>query len=133
MTSGDQSLLRAAAAGVVEAQREFVSASLDLLNSGQCDPILGHNSLLIWARIAAAHGHAEDRQMLAGCLCNLSDTLRRAGHEDLAVETVAEAIVILEELADEGNELGAECINSLIENLPPQVALAAKNLKESAQ
>lgn len=125
-------LLQAAAAGDVEAQRQFVTMAYDLVKSNQCDPILGHNSLLIWARIAAAHGLAEDRHMLAGCLCGVAGALQEAGHDDLATGCVAEAIVLLEALADEGSELGAHCVNQLIENLPPHVAAAAKMMKDKA-
>lgn len=125
-------LLQAAAAGDVEAQRQFVAMAFDLVKSGQCDPILGHNSLLIWARITAAHGLAQDRHMLAGCLCGLANVLDDAGYDDQATACVAEALVLLEALADEGSELGAHCVNQLIENLPPHFAVAAKMMKETA-
>lgn len=130
--NGDQSLLSAAAAGDVEAQRQCVQLALDMVKTGQCNPILGYNSLLIWARIAAAHGLAQDRHMLAGCLCGLANVMEQAGHGDLATSCVAEALLLLEALADEGSELGAHCVNQLIENLPPHVTAAAKMMKETA-
>lgn len=124
--------LRLAASGDIEAQRQFVQEGIDCIRNGQCDPVLGFNSVLIWARIAAARGDLQDRIMLAGCLCGAANLMRQEGHDQASDTLVAEAVVILERAADDGSEIGADCLNHLIDNLPPHVAAAAKMIKEAA-
>jgi len=122
--------LRLAATGDLPAQRAFVQLALEMIRGG-ADPIWGYNGALIWARIAAAHGYPEDRQVLAGCLCGLAKTLSDNGSEDAAADVMIEAVAITDELADEGCEAAAGLLNQLVEILPPRVAGQAKAFRES--
>ncbi|NIJ16498.1 hypothetical protein [Sphingobium vermicomposti] len=123
--------LRSAAMGDLPAQRAFVQIGLQMIGSGGVDPIWGYNGVLIWARIAAAHGYPEDRQVLAGCLCGLARTISENGSEEAATEVMVEAVAIADELADEGCELSAKVLNQLVEILPPRVASEAKAFRDS--
>ncbi len=128
----EDALLRTAACGDIEAQRQIVQMAIETVRGGLCNPMLGYNSLLLLARIAASRGEIEDRVMLAGCLCGAANYMQQEGHEGASDALVAEAMVILEKAADDGSEIGADCLNQLIENLPPHVAAAAKMMKETA-
>ena len=118
--------LRLAATGNLDAQRAFVQIGLAMVRDGTLDRIGGYKGALIWARIAAAHGFLQDRQVLSGCLCGLAKAISDQGHEDAAAEVMIEAVAITDELADEGCELSADLLNQFVEILPAHVASAAK-------
>lgn len=118
--------LRLAATGDIHAQRAFVQIGLEMIRHGTLDPIGGYKGALIWARIAAAHGFPQDRQVLSGCLCGLARAISDGGDEAAAAEVMIEAVAITDELADEGCELSADLLNQFVEILPPHVASAAK-------
>lgn len=121
--------LRLAAEGDLAAQRAFVQIGLEMVRNGSLDPVGGYKGALIWARIAAAHGFPEDRQVLAGCLCGLAKTISDEGAEEAAAEVMIEAVAITDELADEGCEMSADLINQFVQILPPRVAIAAKEFR----
>lgn len=113
------------------AQRAFVQIGLEMVRNGSLDPVGGYKGALIWARIAAAHGFPQDRQVLAGCLCGLAKTISDEGAEEAAAEVMIEAVAITDELADEGCEMSADLINQFVEILPPHIASAAKVFRAS--
>lgn len=123
--------LRLAAQGDIEAQRGFVQVGLEMIRQGAMDPIGGYKGALIWARIAAAHGYPEDRQVLSGCLCGLAKAISESGDENAAAEVMIEAVAITDELADQGCEQSAHLINQFVEILPPHVASAAKAFRSA--
>ena len=118
-----------AAAGDLSAQRAFVQIGLEMIRTDALDRISGYKGALIWARIAAAHGFPEDRQVLAGCLCGLAKTISDEGCEEAAAEVMVEAVAITDELADEGCEVSATLVNQFLEILPPHVGRAAKEFR----
>lgn len=121
-----------AAKGDLDAQRALVHSAIQLGREGSCSMFFALYDATLWARIAASHGEPVDQHMLAACLCYFGEQCSEDGLDDLATTHVAESIALLDKLADEGSEIGGECLNQLADNLPLHVLDMARKMREEA-
>lgn len=120
-----------AAKGNLFAQRELVMASIEMAANIECVPFLAFYEATVWARMAAAHGDPVDQHLLAACLCHFGKICGEEGLGELASAQAAEALAILDKLADEGSEVSSECFHQLADNVPLQTLQLAKLLRET--
>ena len=124
-----------AAKGDLAAQRVLFSACLDAVTSPAEHPLNAQYvamELMVIGRLVAAHGLPEDIRRLAAALVGGANVLRRAGRPDIADHMVAEAISVLEQMADCGDDLAASCSEALIRRESPEVAAKAKTMRRNA-
>jgi hypothetical protein len=84
---------------------------------------------VLFGRLLASHGHAQDVQRLAGALCHAASTLRANGRHDLGDFFMAESISLLEQLAEDGNDLAAMCSQALIGGEAPELSDAVRAMR----
>lgn len=147
----EDELIRLASCGSRDAQAALVEHGL----YGVPDEIVSPSERLAsveWvARMAASHGWSNDRLRLAGILLLRAEDMKvtsPARHaeflsealdilHDLAAQGVPEVgaalMVLLNELADEGNEAAAEALNEVAAQLGPAVVAEAKDLRTLAE
>jgi len=88
---------------------------------------------VLFARLLASHGHAQDVQRLAGALCRAADTLRFQGCSEMGDFFMAEAVSLLEQLAESGNDLAAVCSQALIGGESPALAENVRTMRRRAE
>ena len=81
------------------------------------------------ARLAASQGAAEHRHSLARLLVRSSDHAFEIGDLHSGTSHRAEAIALLDELADEGNEEAAQEFIELVGDSPPELVAFAGRLR----
>lgn len=124
-----------AARGDLLAQRQLFQACFDAICSPAEHPLNAQYiamETMVIGRLIAAHGVPEDIRKFAAALVQGANVLRRAGRPDIADHMVAEAISVLEQLADCGDDLSAVCSQVLIRREAPGVAEQAKTMRRKA-
>lgn len=86
----------------------------------------------VWARLAAAHGCADDRLKLAAALICASGVANDDGKRLDAIDYQAEALAILEDMARDGCEDAAQWLQATADAVTPEaLQLAEAMLRES--
>ena len=130
------SIIRDAAAGSLEAQRQGRAMSLAAMNeaaqAGNYVMGQGHAmEAMFWARFAASHGHADDAIVLAAVLTSLAEYWGYDSEEATwGNDLLAEAVALLDRLASEGCEAAATAINEISRKVAPRIFAQAKQVKE---
>lgn len=111
-------LLVRAGGGCIEVQRALLVAALLDGEHPVC--------LILLARMVAARGGAEDRRRLAGVLWLLAADERAVGHREASEVSEAEALAILNELADAGDGPALDALAAFARgDRRPEMLLAA--------
>lgn len=124
-----------AARGDVSAQRQLFQACFDGICSPTEHPLNAQYVVMeamVVGRLIAAHGFPDDIRKFAAGLVQGANILRRAGRPDIADHMVAEAISVLEQMADCGDDLSAVCSQVLVRREAPGVAEQAKTMRRKA-
>jgi hypothetical protein len=85
------------------------------------DAMLIAMEVVLFGRIIASHGNRSDIRRFAGALCAASSVFREGGREDLGNTLMAEALSVLEQLAEQGDDLAAVSSEALIKNEPAEL------------
>ena len=101
-----------AARGSVEAQAQLAETALGMTIAKAVDCKDGLATAIFWARVAVAHGRASDQLALAKLLHLWAALLFDEGNEQGSVMTQVEVIVILDRLADSGDDAAAETLSA---------------------
>lgn len=125
-------LLTRAAKGDVQAQSGLVDYCLAKIDSGEGFPSLGYAMAELAARLAAAHGDRLHRRRLAHVLILSTGHAYQVGDFGGGAAHQSEAIAILNELADEGDEQAAQELIGLVESSPPALVAFAGRLTRKA-
>lgn len=110
--------------GDIECQRYLFQDRIDALLDPQLvneDAMLIAMEVVLFGRIVASHNHASDIRRFAGALCMASSVFREGGREDLGNAMMAEALSVLEQLAERGDDLAAVSSEALIKNEPAEL------------
>jgi hypothetical protein len=129
----DPALLTRAAHGDADAQAQMVQATLQLIAEGRTSFPEGVRAAEWWARLAAVHGRHNDRMILAGVLMYAAQVSIDQEEEALSLLYQAEAMLVLNDLADEGDEKAALLIQRVAEELPPEATLLAMDVERMAR
>lgn len=125
--------LAAAARGDVEAQRALANAAVDaVMNGSDRDPIVTLSEGLVFARMAATHGHVADEGL---CISMLALLVRIAG-DDSCPDQIAEATARIARVADgEGHfaEFAAAELPGLMAMLSPETVPFVKQYEARLQ
>lgn len=129
VTKGETALISRAALGDADAQGELVDMALkqaaaSIAPLSQCAAIAE-----VMARMAASHGRREDQYRLVAALRLCSQAELSAGQLGRSLGYEAEALAILNELADAGDEEAADLIQLAGDALPPSVLHYAGQLR----
>ncbi|MBI0475731.1 hypothetical protein D9601_10245 [Sphingomonas sp. MA1305] len=125
-------IIRSAAAGQLTAQRHMRDMYTDAINTVDVDnplAILFGVEMVPYARLCAAHGEAVDARCLAGALYFTFCASRSAGAEDRAQPLAGEAVAILEQLAERGDEVSALASLQLVSRNPTAGEIAKRLLQ----
>jgi len=120
-------IVQAAGLGNLAAMRLLLNVSIDAaLAKGNDEPhaIVAAAEALTFARLCAAHRVPMDVRTLAGALCLTSDRTRHLGLNDAADNLLGESVAILEQLADEGDEIAALASGQLVAAHPATAEIA---------
>ena len=93
-----------AAKGNVDAQAGLAEGMLAKVLEKRIDRKWGIESALFWARAAVVHGRVYDQRNLATLLIVWADIKYHEGEQEIALLAEGEAIVILDRLADLGDD-----------------------------
>ena len=129
-------IVQEAGLGSLDALRILVNVSMEsALNKKADDPyaVVAAAEATNFARLCAAHSMPLDVRALAGALCLTSDRLRRIGFEAPADELMGETIAILEQLADDGDDVAALASGRLVELHPATVEIAKSLLSATEE
>jgi hypothetical protein len=129
----DPALLTRAARGDADAQAQMVQATLQLIAEGRTSFPEGVRAAEWWARLAAVHGRHNDRMILAGVLMYAAQASIDQDEEALSLLYQAEAMLVLNDLADEGDEKAALLIQRVAEELPPEASQLAMDVERMAR
>jgi hypothetical protein len=121
-----EDVLKLASAGSRDAQAALSNAALDAISSGlltRDDQIEALAAAEIWSRLAAAHGRTGDLLHLAGVLFCRSALLSTVGLDERmpADDFQAEAVALVAEAAERGDEDGATYLNLASDAVAPEV------------
>ncbi|AJR22528.1 MULTISPECIES: hypothetical protein [unclassified Sphingobium] len=132
---GDVSpLIRSAACGDLGAQRQGCMLSWqgmkDAVSRGAFAAAHGHAiEMMIWARLAASHGEAQDILILIAALSYLAEYW---GYDSEGAvygnDLLAEATALLDRLASDGNEVAADGLNLMAQTVGPHIFQKAKEI-----
>jgi hypothetical protein len=125
------SLMRRAACGCLQSQRELVMDWLLAAQTGGVTWSEGIRQAEHFARLAAAHGELQDHGRLLSILGLRADDLRSLGDEASRRAIEAEGIAIVSVLADEGNEDAAGILATLGDAADPEMMVHAKAMVTS--
>lgn len=114
-----------AARGDVTAQRVLAALALDNLIEGRVETESGFQLAEHWARLAAAHGLPEDLNALSTLLLARSGFVEGV-NEHLADLMAAEAVSLLNNSADQGDEGAADCLANVGTALRPAAFALAR-------
>jgi hypothetical protein len=129
----DPALLTRAAHGDADAQAQMVQATLALIAEGRTSFPEGVRAAEWWARLAAVHGRHNDRMILAGVLMYAAQVSIDQEEEAMSLLYQAEAMLVLNDLADEGDEKAALLIQRVAEELPPEASQLAMDVERMAR
>jgi hypothetical protein len=129
----DPALLQQAARGDADAQAQMVQATLQLIAEGKTSFPEGVRAAEWWARLAAVHGRHNDRMILAGVLMYAAQVSIDQEEEEMSLLYQAEAMLVLNDLADEGDEKAALLIQRVAEELPPAATQLAMDVERMAR
>lgn len=85
---------------------------------------------MTFARLAAAHAQRDDRVSLIFLTSALSKAVRQLGEEAMADHFEAQALVLADELAHEGDEESADIVQQAGAILSPAVFAEAKRIRD---
>lgn len=122
--------LTRAASGDIEAQRELAEINY----AGRLDPgaftDVCYTEAIVWQRMVAARGTLKDRHTLVFLLAEFSGWL--SDHEPAASNHfMAQAVMLAEALAEDGDEQAAGWVASYADKLDPEVLLRARQMREA--
>lgn len=120
------SKLAAAARGSLEAQRAIANEAVRMAFSGEHDAEKALLEGLIFARLAAAHGHIADQGLVISMIALLGEVVG----EDAVPSEVAEALARLEWVANQSSE-GVEPCADFIASLSYDPIVSAEVLAEA--
>lgn len=124
---GGNDLLRLASTGNLDAQRQLRLAAS---TAGIKSPFFPHLvESVVWARMAAAHGHDEDAGILVSLLCLIREQMADRDLSDAADHYTAQALAVCDNIADNGEELASEFVAVASPQLGPACLAAAKGFK----
>lgn len=124
-------LLNAASYGDVAAQLDLVEHALAQCRVGAVTFEHAAHVAEAFARLAAAQGSQEARYKLASVIFYEAQVSVEAGRSEEAEHLICEAIVILDELADEGHEHATTALAGVGDRLPAElIASASKIVRE---
>lgn len=121
--------VHAAARGDLQAMRDLANLSVRWAfdpTSG-CDPSLCLRDGLVFARLAASHGHAADQ----GTFVSMVGLLAKVEGDEGVFHEFAEAIARLSLVADSGNEDATSGLLALVDTATPELMEAAKDIRAS--
>lgn len=128
----EDAMLVSASRGDLSAFRQLVQLGLGAGISGQISPQHALWGVEMAARMAAAHGQDQDRMCLAGLLFSMSAVEQDMNESDgFAYE--AEALAILNSLADEGNEAAADYLQQIAGLVKPEILTGANEIVRRAK
>jgi len=125
----DADLLSRAACGDADAQAGMVDATLRLVIAGETAFGEGVRAAEWWARLAAVHGRPKDLMSLASVLMYAAQVAVDEGEDRRSIAYQAEAILVLNGLADDGDEEAGMFLQQTADLLPPESTLLAANVE----
>jgi len=121
--------LTQAASGDIDAQRELANLNY----SGRYDPgaftSVCYTEAIVWQRMVAARGTLEDRRALVYLLAEYSGWLS-VDEQAASNHFMAQAVMLAEALAEDGDELAAGWVASAADNISADVFLRARHMRE---
>jgi hypothetical protein len=125
-------LILDAAKGGQAAQTQLCQIAFEHGNQGRMNMTAAVTAAEIFARMAAAHGDQGSRFRLAGVLMLCAGHAWNMGDSGESSAYQIEAVVLLNTLADEGNEEAATSLATLIPELAPDIISAAADAARGA-
>jgi hypothetical protein len=122
------SLFDRAAAGDADAQSGLVQYSLDRIREGAVTFQHGVCVAEAFARMAAVHRRPADLMCLAGVLMYAAQVASDRGDAEDSMAHQAEAIAVLSDLADQGDEDAALAVQEVSAVLSPPAIIRAADL-----
>jgi hypothetical protein len=129
----EPALLQQAARGDVDAQAQMVQATLALIAEGKTTFPEGVRAAEWWARLAAVHGRHNDRMILAGVLMYAAQVSIDQEEEEMSLLYQAEALLVLNDLADDGDEKAALFAQCVADELPAEASELALYVERMAR
>lgn len=122
--------LTRAASGDIDAQRELASINY----GGRYEPgaftSICYTEAIVWQRMVAARGTLEDRRALVYLLAEYSGWLSSPDELAASNHFMAQAVMLAEALAEDGDELSAEWVAAAADGLNADVFLRARHMRE---
>ncbi len=118
-------LLARAGAGELEAQRFFLTAATAAFLTEEEGQEAYLAAAKVFARLAAARGGGEDRRRLASLLSLQASHSRTVMRPEFATACETECLLILNRLADEGDEEAAKAVAAFAEEFSEESVKAA--------
>lgn len=85
------------------------------------DTLLITMEALTLGRLAASRGDIEVLRQFAAALCRSAEVFRHLGHPDIGARLTVEAMSLLEDMAEDGDELARHCADRLMKDETRQV------------
>ena len=121
----DTDLLARAALGDPDAQLAMVGATLQCAVDGTASFPEAVRAAEWWARLAAVHGSSNARMQLASVLMYAAQVSGDNEAWDQSIAYQAECILVLNDLADEGDEVAASSLQVVCDNAAPEASFLA--------
>ncbi len=118
-------LLARAGAGELEAQRFFLTAATAAFLAQDEGQEAYLAAAEVFGRLAAARGGGEDRRRLASLLSLQASHSRTMMRPEFAIGCETECLLILNKLADEGDEEAAKAVGTFAEEFSEEAVKAA--------
>lgn len=115
--------------GDLPALRELASAAYLNARADVPAPDLAYMEAITYQRLAAAHGGNADQRTLLFLLADFARVWRENGNIDLATRFDAEALMLAERLAEEGDEEVGQMVVAAAPALPSAAFREALNLQ----
>lgn len=119
------SLLARAARGSLQAQRDLANIGVQAASTGGADMHVGFAEAMIFARLAATHGHLADQGLVIGIASLMAEAL---GDEACECET-AEAMARIAIADEAGAEKAGDALRVLVERASPELVELAKEYR----
>lgn len=126
---GELTLMQRAAFGELAAQRAMVDEALAYSLADGATPEIEREAYAwaeFWGRLTLAHGEQEDRRRFIGLLALRIGEANSRGDTVTASAFNAEAIALLDVLADEGADVAGDMLQDLVAISPPEHVAMAK-------
>ncbi|TZG25887.1 hypothetical protein [Sphingomonas montanisoli] len=120
-------LLKRAASGDMQAQRDLVDHALQRTAEGYVTTDHGIAVAEAFARMAATHGGRKEQLLLSSVLFLMSAVYAQRDEIDAAAEKQAEAVAFISDLADHGDEEAANQLQVYAHTIDPGVLIAASD------